>query len=45
MELLAQSRVESATSSSLAEEKHLRSLLLSTAARDFPTLAANRYWR
>jgi hypothetical protein len=32
--------VESAYSSSLAEEKRLRSLLLSTAARDFPTLAA-----
>jgi hypothetical protein len=28
------------TSSSLAEEKRLRSLLLSTAARDFPTLVA-----
>jgi hypothetical protein len=29
------------TSSSLAEEERLRSLLLSTAARDFPTLAAS----
>jgi hypothetical protein len=28
------------TSSSLAEEERLRSLLLSTAVRDFPTLAA-----
>jgi hypothetical protein len=28
------------TSSSLAEEKHLGSPLLSTAVRDFPTLAA-----
>jgi hypothetical protein len=28
------------TSSSLAEEERLRSLLLSPAARDFPTLAA-----
>ena len=29
------------TSSSLAEEERLRSLLLSTAVRDFPTLAAD----
>jgi hypothetical protein len=35
-ELLAQSRGGPPTSSSLAEEERLRSLLLSTAARDFP---------
>jgi hypothetical protein len=35
-ELRAQSRGRAPTSSSLAEEERLRSLLLSTAARDFP---------
>jgi hypothetical protein len=38
--LLAQSRSSPPTSSALAKEKRLRSLLLSTAARDLPTLAA-----
>jgi hypothetical protein len=31
------------TSSSLAKEKRLRSLLLSTAVRDFPTFAARAF--
>jgi hypothetical protein len=39
-ELLAQSRSESAYFVVARRERHLCSLLLSTAARDFPTLAA-----
>jgi hypothetical protein len=40
LKLLAHRAWDPPTSSSLAEEERIRSLLLSTAARDFPTLAA-----
>jgi hypothetical protein len=40
LELLAQSRMESAYVVVARREEHLRSILLGTAVRDFPTLAA-----
>jgi hypothetical protein len=43
LELLAQSRMESAYFVVARRGKRLRSLLLSTAVRDFPTLAARAF--